>query len=86
MDNAVALPTGPTGKQQQQRTFNVLPKPDIFTCYRHAKTREAKSHPDRAAQFEHINAQVSQALADGVPVISVDTKKAGDLGGHQEGR
>jgi len=39
------------------------------------KTHEGASHPDRNAQFEHINAKVVVALAKGEPVISVDTKK-----------
>ena len=39
------------------------------------KTLEGTSHPDRNAQFEHINAQVIAAQAAGQPVISVDTKK-----------
>src|SRR5882762_1348645 len=39
------------------------------------KTKEGDSHPDRDAQFAHINTQVSTALAEQQPVISVDTKK-----------
>src|ERR1700757_66781 len=39
------------------------------------KTTEGDSHPDRDAQFGHINTQVSTALAEQQPVISVDTKK-----------
>ena len=39
------------------------------------KTREGDSHPDRDAQFAHINTQVAAALAEQQPVISVDTKK-----------
>jgi len=39
------------------------------------KTIEGTGHPDRNAQFEHINAQVTDRLAKGQPVISVDTKK-----------
>ena len=39
------------------------------------KTLEGVEHPDRNAQFEHINAQVTDRLAKGMPVISVDTKK-----------
>ena len=39
------------------------------------KTTEGKSHPDRNAQFEHINTTASDFLARGSPVISVDTKK-----------
>ena len=39
------------------------------------KTLEGTGHPDRNAQFEHINQQVTNRLAKGEPVISVDTKK-----------
>jgi len=39
------------------------------------KSREGASHPDRNAQFEHINATAAAFLAQGEPVISVDTKK-----------
>jgi hypothetical protein len=39
------------------------------------KSREGTSHPDRNAQFEHINATAERMLFEGQPVISVDTKK-----------
>jgi hypothetical protein len=39
------------------------------------KRNEGASHPDRNAQFEHINATADQYLSQGQPVISVDTKK-----------
>jgi hypothetical protein len=39
------------------------------------KTTEGTSHPDRNAQFEHINDTAADFLAHGRPVISVDTKK-----------
>jgi hypothetical protein len=39
------------------------------------KTKEGTNHPDRNAQFEHINRQVRRQLAAGEPAISVDTKK-----------
>jgi transposase len=39
------------------------------------KTTEGASHPDRNAQFEHINAVATEFLESGSPVISVDTKK-----------
>ena len=39
------------------------------------KTKEGGSHPDRNAQFEHINATVQRFQQRGQPVISVDTKK-----------
>jgi hypothetical protein len=39
------------------------------------KSREGTSHPDRNAQFEWINRMAAAFLAQGQPVISVDTKK-----------
>ena len=39
------------------------------------KTSEGTSHPDRNAQFEHINMLVNAFQAAGQPAISVDTKK-----------
>jgi Rhodopirellula transposase DDE domain len=39
------------------------------------KTKEGAGHPDRDAQFGHINALATVFLAAGDPVISVDTKK-----------
>ncbi len=39
------------------------------------KTREGSAHPDRNAQFEHINAQAKAFQRAGEPVVSVDTKK-----------
>jgi len=40
-----------------------------------AKENEGTQHPDRDAQFHHLNAQVEAHLGAGQPVISVDTKK-----------
>ena len=39
------------------------------------KTLEGGDHPDRDAQFMHLNTQVEAQLAAGEPAISVDTKK-----------
>src|SRR4051794_1200016 len=39
------------------------------------KTKDGGQHPDRDAQFEHINAKARECQAAGQPVISVDTKK-----------
>ena len=49
------------------------------------KTLEGASHPDRNAQFEHINAKVVAAQAAGHPVISVDTKKKELVGNFRNG-
>jgi hypothetical protein len=51
------------------------------------KTEEGGGHPDRDAQFQHINDQVRRALAARGPVISVDTKKKELVGNyHNAGR
>ncbi|MCA1699066.1 MAG: ISAzo13 family transposase, partial [Actinobacteria bacterium] len=39
------------------------------------KTLEGKQHPDRDAQFRHINQKVREAIAARQPAISIDTKK-----------
>jgi transposase len=39
------------------------------------KTLEGAQHPDRDAQFRHINDVVSRAIEAGQPAISIDTKK-----------
>lgn len=40
-----------------------------------AKENEGAQHPDRDAQFGHLNTQIDAHLRAGQPVISVDTKK-----------
>jgi Rhodopirellula transposase DDE domain len=47
------------------------------------KTEEGDDHPDRDAQFHHINDQVRPALAARRPVISVGTKKKELVGNYQ---
>jgi hypothetical protein len=46
-----------------------------FSLQANSKTREGASHPDRNAQFEHINAHVTAFQAANEPAISVNTKK-----------
>lgn len=46
-----------------------------YSLQSNRKTREGASHPDRNAQFEHINGQVRKFLDRNQPAISVDTKK-----------
>ncbi|MFL5254279.1 MAG: ISAzo13-like element transposase-related protein [Rhodopila sp.] len=78
--------------KSQRRLSAALAKPDFtagpklvgrllkrlgFSLQANSKTREGSRHPDRNAQFEHINAAVKAFQAAGQPVISVDTKKKG---------
>jgi hypothetical protein len=39
-----------------------------------------EAHPDRDAQFTHINATAAKYIAEKIPVISVDTKKKENIG------
>lgn len=56
-----------------------------YSLQSNRKTEEGADHPDRDAQFRHINKQVKQALAKSLPVISVDTKKKELLGNYGNG-
>jgi len=49
------------------------------------KTLEGSAHPDRNAQFEFINARAENAMRNGQPVISVDTKKKELVGQYKNG-
>jgi hypothetical protein len=62
-----------------------LLKLEGYSLQANAKVIEGNQSPDRNAQFEHINASVSAALADGQPVISVDTKKKELVGRFKNG-
>jgi hypothetical protein len=46
-----------------------------YSLQANRKTLEGSSHPDRNAQFEHINRQAQEYFATSDPVISVDAKK-----------
>jgi transposase len=46
-----------------------------YSLQANRKTLEGGDHPDRDAQFRHLNSQVQAQLAAGEPAISVDTKK-----------
>jgi hypothetical protein len=49
------------------------------------KTQEGTSHPDRDAQFEHINAEAIRFQGRGQPVVSIDTKKKELVGEFKNG-
>lgn len=56
-----------------------------FSRQTNRKAEEGSNHPDRDAQFEHINSRVLAAQAAGEPVISVDTKKKELVGAFKNG-
>jgi Rhodopirellula transposase DDE domain len=53
-----------------------------YSLQSNRKTKEGNDHPDRDAQFRHINQQVRAALHRRVPVVSVDTKKKELIGNY----
>ncbi len=63
------------GFQVSQKLVGLLLRELGYSCQANRKTREGTNHPDRDAQFTHINTTVQTAIAAGDPAISVDTKK-----------
>ena len=63
------------GFKASQRVVANLLRELEYSCQANRKTREGGKHPDRDAQFAHINATVKAAVRAGEPAISVDTKK-----------
>ena len=56
-----------------------------YSLQANRKTTEGSSHPDRNAQFAHINAKAEEFLKLGQPAISVDTKKKEQVGDYKNG-
>lgn len=56
-----------------------------FSLQANSKTREGGNHPDRDAQFEHINTQIKAFQAAAEPAISIDTKKKEFVGDFKNG-
>jgi hypothetical protein len=54
-----------------------------YSLQSNRKTEEGADHPDRDAQFRHINREVGKYLRQGLPVISVDTKKKELIGNYE---
>src|SRR5450755_814347 len=73
------------GHQVGSLTVGWLLKQDGYSLQGNAKTVEGKQHPDRDAQFQYINAQVSAFQATGDPVLSVDAKRKEKVGNFANG-
>ena len=54
-----------------------------YSLQSNRKAEEGRDHPDRDAQFEHINGRVRRYQRRGQPVISVDTKKKEIVGNYK---
>jgi transposase len=73
------------GHKVSDRTVGRLLKLAGYSLQSNRKTREGASHPDRNAQFEHINLMVRAFQDRGQPVISVDAKKKELVGDFKNG-
>jgi len=54
-----------------------------YSLQSNRKTIEGKQHPDRNAQFEHINRRIKCQQRAGQPALSVDTKKKEIIGKYR---
>jgi hypothetical protein len=68
------------GFQVSSTKVGWLLKSQGYSLQANRKTVEGKQHPDRNAQFEHIEARIGAFRRTGQPAISVDTKKKENLG------
>jgi hypothetical protein len=73
------------GHQTSHRMVAELLQKLGYSLQANRKTKEGAQHPDRNAQFEHINRKVKEYFKRGDPVISVDTKKKELVGDFKNG-
>lgn len=73
------------GYKISKHTLANLLKELGYSLQGNKKKLEGAQHPDRNAQFEHINETVRRQLGSGDPAISVDTKKKELVGQYKNG-
>jgi hypothetical protein len=73
------------GFDVSHETVSQLLQRQGYSLQANRKTIEGAQHPDRDAQFRHINAAAKDFLNRGQPVISVDTKKKELVGDFKNG-
>ena len=79
----LAQALGPMGHDVSHQTVARLLTDLGYNLQANRKTEEGKGHPDRDAQFEHINRKVRSFQRRGQPVVSVDTKKKELVGNYK---
>ena len=72
------------GHRVSERSVNRLLHALGYSLQANRKTLEGKQHPDRDAQFNHINRRVRAFQRRRQPVVSVDTKKKELVGPFEE--
>jgi len=73
------------GHRVGARTVAALLHAARYSLQANAKVLEGTQHPDRNAQFQYLNQQVKQLLADGQPVVSMDAKTKELVGDFKNG-
>jgi hypothetical protein len=73
------------GIRVSDKTVGMLLRKHGYSLQAPNKSVEGKQHPDRNAQFEHINAKAQDHISRGNPVVSVDTKKKELVGNFKNG-
>ena len=81
----LAAALGQMGHQVSHQWVAVALEALGYRLQANRKTREGDDHPDRDAQFAHINHTAQAFLAAGEPVISVDAKKKELVGDFKKG-
>jgi hypothetical protein len=81
----LAAELGEQGHSVSHTSIGGLLKQLGYSLQGNRKTLEGTDHPDRNSQFEYINARAEEALNQGQPVISVDTKKKELVGQFKNG-
>ena len=82
---AIAAELTRRGHPISDRTVSADVGRDGYSLQLNRKQKEGPQHPDRDAQFRHINRQEASFRASGDPVISVDTKKKELVGAFKNG-
>jgi len=73
------------GIRISHKTVSTLLRGHGYSLQAPHKAVAGTQHPDRNAQFEHINATAQACIERGIPVISVDTKKKELVGNFKNG-
>ena len=73
------------GHETSMKMVSRLLKELGYSLQANRKRLEGTQHPDRNAQFEHINETIRRQLESNEPVISVDTKKKELVGAYKNG-
>src|SRR5271163_963672 len=73
------------GIRISDKTVAKLLRAHEYSLQAPSKSVEGAQHPDRNAQFEHINNTATDCVERGVPTISVDTKKKELVGNFKNG-